>query len=204
MIRDIIIITKDRQVFQQIKKACAPICGDTHSFVFARDIQSGAGLLRDRNVAVVLLGQLPREEPTFSFLSYIWKFFPDIPVINRGGFRESPESMMIEEKGIAVQPVNTLSPKKWPEVITNTLRLEKAGGSLTMSEVSIFAQMIQQEQRTCTLRVYDEMNDRSGTLVFQDGELINARIQTVQGKPAALEVLMWEKQESTLKITVIG
>ncbi len=192
MIRDILIIAQERKIFQQIKISCEPSNGKNYIFLFVQNIQAAIDLLRKRHVALVLLEQFPQKKHTLSLLSYIWKFYPDITVLNMAGYPVSLESVIVGDEGVSVQSVKMLPDNDWPEVIRNVLGIEQKGGSLYISEVSLFVQMIQQEQRTCTLRVYDDINRRIGILFFQDGELKNARLKTVHGKTAAGEVLTWK------------
>ncbi|RTZ97993.1 MAG: hypothetical protein DSY89_10120 [Deltaproteobacteria bacterium] len=191
MMREILIIAKDHRRFQQIEKACRPSFRNL-TFIFARTTRDAADLLREHHIALILLEPLTRRERTPSLLSYIWKFYPDIPVLNMAGDRESVESLIVGEEGISVQPVPTLPAENWAEIIRQALQGERDGGSIYVSDISLFAQMIEQEQRTCTLRVYDDVHHRVGILFFQDGEIKNARLKKVQGKAAACEVLTWE------------
>ncbi len=193
MIRNILIIAKERKTFQQIKKGCESSDGKNYIFLFARNVQTAVDFLREQPVALVLLEPLSPKKHTLSLLFYMWKFYPDIAILNMAGYRESPDSMIVGDEGVSVQQsVKMLSDNEWPEVISNALQIERDGGALFISDISLFVQMIQQEQRTCTLRVYDNINRRVGILFFQRGELINARLKTVQGKTAACEVLTWE------------
>ena len=192
MVREILIVNADRQTYLQIEKTCKAICGDSYSMTFAQNTKAAADRLREQSVALVLLGHLPEEESTIAFLFYIWNAFPDIPVLNLSGEQEFPESLMIEERGITVSSSKRLPLNKWPSAIDNALKREQEGGYITISDVSNFVQMIQNELRTCTLRILDHTESRLGILFFEKGELKNARLKTVQGDIAAYALLSWE------------
>jgi len=192
MVREILIVSADRQVYQRIEETCRQNCDDNYSFTIARNTRSAADRLREHSVALVLLGHLPEKESVIAFLFYIWNAFPDIPILNLSGDQEFPESLMIEEKGITIPSSETLPLNEWPAVIDKSLKREQEGGFLFVKEVSNFAQMIQNELRTCTLRVLDHTDSRLGILFFEKGELKNARLKTVQGEIAACALLSWE------------
>ncbi len=192
MIKEILIITADRTVFERIKTACGPLCENDTALFWAGDIPAAVERLQTRPVTLVLLGTLPRQKYAPELLFYIWKCYPDITVLNMAGERESPEEMIIEDGGIAVQPVRMPPDASWPEIIGNARQMERNGGFLRISDTSLFVQMIQQEQRTCTLRIYNNVTDQFGVLFFQKGTLENARLKTVQGKPAACAILSWD------------
>ena len=192
MVRDILIVSEERQLFQRIEEICRQTCDDNYTFTYARNTQSAADQLREQSVALVLMGRLPEEESIIAFLFYIWNSFPDIPILNMSGEQEFPESLMIEEKGISLPSSDTLPINEWPKTIDKMLKHEQEGGFLIVKDVSNFAQMIQNELRTCTLRVLDHTDSRMGMLFFEKGELKNARLKTVQGEIAAYALLAWE------------
>jgi len=192
MVREILIVSADRQVYQRIEETCRQTCDDNYSFTIARNTQSAADRLREHSVAFVLLGHLPEEESIIAFLFYIWNAFPDIPILNLSGEQEFPESLMIEEKGITIPSSETLPLNEWPKAIDKAFKHEQEGGFLFVKDVSNFVQMIQNEIRTCTLRVLDHTDSRMGILFFEKGELKNARLKTVQGEIAACALLSWE------------
>jgi CheY-like chemotaxis protein len=57
--------------------------------------------------------------------------------------------------------------------------------------LSGFSQLLGIERHTCLLRAWDE--DRVADLVFDQGELIDARLGALTGRAAALEILAWRQ-----------
>jgi len=52
---------------------------------------------------------------------------------------------------------------------------------------------MEMEQKTCTIRLVDKSTGKNGVLFFQDGELLDARVDNLQGKPAAFKIFSWEE-----------
>ncbi len=51
--------------------------------------------------------------------------------------------------------------------------------------------MIEMEQQTCTLRVFNKNSSKMGALFIRDGELMSARLGSRLGRDAAYEILSW-------------
>ena len=51
---------------------------------------------------------------------------------------------------------------------------------------------MEMEQKTCTIRLEGKSSGKKGVLFFSDGELLDARVNDLQGKPAAYEIFSWD------------
>ncbi len=67
---------------------------------------------------------------------------------------------------------------------------EQESGSIGGVSLSSFLQMLEQERKTCTLKVNSE--GRSGTFYFEDGELIDAQYGDEIGESAVYTILSWD------------
>jgi hypothetical protein len=77
--------------------------------------------------------------------------------------------------------------------IMATLRKESEGGTLHSVSSGIFLQLMEMEQKTCTIRLEDKSSGKKGVLFFRDGELLDARVDDLQAKPAAIKIFSWDK-----------
>jgi CheY-like chemotaxis protein len=82
--------------------------------------------------------------------------------------------------------------QKLADKITDGLS-ETETGNLSGISLFSFLQLIQIEQKTCSLRV--KSKDREGTLIFSKGELFDAASGKLQGEEAAIEIICWEDAE---------
>ncbi len=193
MLRDILIVSVTQTAYRQIKKACQDAFGNRFSFMLAPNTKAAADQIREHSISMVILDSLPKNERVANLLFYIWNAFPDIPVFNMAGAQAFPDSLMAGEKRVTIPFSGTLPQPKWPQIIHQTMNRHQEGGFLRVNNVSNFAQMVQNDQRTCTLRIIDHTGGRLGVLLFEKGELKNARLKTAQGDIAACEILHWEK-----------
>jgi len=67
------------------------------------------------------------------------------------------------------------------------------GGKLFSISPSAVLQIIQMEQRSCTIKAQSTESKRSGSMYFSDGALIEARVGAKTGHDAALEILLWDE-----------
>ena len=79
------------------------------------------------------------------------------------------------------------------EKISATLQKESEGGILQTVPLDMFLQLVEMEQKTCTIRIVNKISKAIGVLFFQSGELMDARIKDVKGITAAYEIFSWEK-----------
>jgi hypothetical protein len=77
--------------------------------------------------------------------------------------------------------------------IISRLRKESEGGTLHNVSCDMFLQLVEMEQKTCTIRLEDKATEKKGILFFQDGKLLDARVNDSQGEAAAYEIFAWEQ-----------
>lgn len=73
---------------------------------------------------------------------------------------------------------------RWP----NAARVFLRGINL-----SSFLQLLNIERKTCTLNI--RQGQQLATLIFQEGELVNARTEHREGEAAVYEVIGWSQPE---------
>lgn len=59
--------------------------------------------------------------------------------------------------------------------------------------ISTFLQMIEMEEKTCTLKITQD--DKHGTMYFKKGSLIDASFEEISGAKAAYAIICWERAE---------
>ncbi len=74
------------------------------------------------------------------------------------------------------------------------------GGKLLGISVHSFLQMVESEQKTCTLRV--TYQGKTGYLYISNGELIAAEADSLRKEEAAYEIIGWDEPDIEIKDTV--
>ncbi len=129
----------------------------------------------------------------FALLTHIMENYPDIPVIIITGYSTPDMERLAREGGAVGYIAKPFMLEDLARDIMATLRKESEGGTLHSVSSGIFLQLMEMEQKTCTIRLEDKSTGKKGVLFFQDGELLDARVNSLQGKPAAYKIFSWEE-----------
>jgi hypothetical protein len=76
--------------------------------------------------------------------------------------------------------------------IITTLRKEADGGTLHSVSSGIFLQLMEMEEKTCTVRLVEKSSGKQGVLFFLDGQLRDARCDNQRGEAAAYDIFSWD------------
>jgi response regulator RpfG family c-di-GMP phosphodiesterase len=119
--------------------------------------------------------------------------YPDIPVTIITGY-STPEMEHLAREGGAVGYIaKPFLIENLARQIMTTLRKESEGGTLHNVSSGMFLQLVEMEQKTCTIRLEDKFSNKKGILFFQEGDLLDARVNDLQGENAAYEVFSWDQ-----------
>jgi len=130
----------------------------------------------------------------FGLLSHIVEFYPDIPVIVMTESSNAEMESLILETGAAGCIKKPFAAKELAELVSNWLQRETDGGILRNVSSGMFLQFIEMEQKTCTIRLIDKVSGKRGILFFQNGELLDARVNGfTKGEEAAYHIFSWNE-----------
>jgi DNA-binding NtrC family response regulator len=204
--------TKNRQTAQEIEKTDSPISVKKILIVdddpIVRSILSSAlkthkelGVLTAENgkVAVKLLNIIKidlvitdMEMPEMNgvgLLSYMNKDHPEIPVIVLTWFVTKEFESKIKALGASQYLEKPIDVDIFTETIFQELNAG-AGGKIHGISIAAFLQLVEMEEKTCTLTV--KWNHRVGYLYFLKGGLIGAVSEDLRGEEAAYRIIGWE------------
>ena len=171
-----------------------------HSFSV---ITAGDGLeaiekLKENTISLVVTDlQMPKMDG-LTLLAHLSEKYPDIQVIVQTGHSTPELKKVALERGAAGYIEKPLNAEDLGQKIITSLKKESEGGTLQAVTLEMFLQLIEMEQKTCTIRVVEKKSGKQGALFFRDGDLLDARFSVHQGKSAAYEIFSWV--EVTLSI----
>jgi CheY-like chemotaxis protein len=126
-------------------------------------------------------------------LQHVMENYPDIPVIMMTAYSTSEMERLARKGGAVGYIAKPFMFENLAKKIMATLRQESEGGTLHSVTSGIFLQLMEMEQKTCTIRLEDRTSGKKGVLFFKHGELFDARLNNLQGKQAAYEIFTWDK-----------
>ena len=192
MVKNVLIVDDDQEMLDALRSGFQKY-EDTFTVTTAKDGDEAVRILKKQTVSLIVTDlKMPRMDG-FSLLQHVMENFPDIPVIVITGY-STPEMERMAKVGGAVGYIaKPFMLDSLARRIMSTLRQESEGGTLHSVTSGIFLQLMEMEQKTCTIRLEEKGSGKKGVLFFNDGELLDARANELQGKPAVYEIFSWDK-----------
>ncbi|KPJ76674.1 MAG: hypothetical protein AMJ54_10785 [Deltaproteobacteria bacterium SG8_13] len=192
MIKNVLIVDDDQEMLVALQNGFQKY-EDTFSVITAENGEEAVEKLKKSTISLIVTDlKMPRMDG-FSLLQHVMENFPDIPVIVITGYSTPEMERMAREGGAVSYIAKPFMLDSLARKIMGTLRKESEGGTLHSVSSGIFLQLMEMEQKTCTIRLEDKSSGKKGVLFFSDGELLDARVNDLQGKSAAYEIFSWDK-----------
>ncbi len=192
MIKNVLIVDDDKEMLLALKNGFSKY-KETFSVLIAEDGIIAVEMLKKKTISLVVTDLKMPKMDGFALLAHIMENYPDIPVIIITGY-STPEMEKLALRGGAVGYIaKPFMLENLARNIMVTLRKESEGGTLHSVSSGIFLQLMEMEQKTCTIRLTDKSTGNTGVLFFQDGEMLDARANDLQGKSAAYQIFSWEE-----------
>ncbi|MBL0714264.1 MAG: response regulator [Desulfosarcina sp.] len=190
MIRKVLFVDDDLEMLQALKEGLEKY-RETFTVVLAKDGLGAIEQLKKHPISLVVTDlKMPRMDG-FSLLAKIMEKYLDIPVIIITGY-STPEMKRLAQEGGAVGYISKpFLIEDLARHIMKTLRKESDGGTLHSVSSGMFLQLMEMEERTCTIRLMDKASGDGGVLFFREGELLDARVGQIKGLKAAYQIFTW-------------
>ena len=149
--------------------------------------------LLKRNCICLLVTDLKMPEMDgFELLAYVMEHYPDISVVVTTGHSiPDAQSEALHEAALIVL-FKPFSLQDLTLTVSQLLEKQADGGTLFNVSPGTFMQLINMEQKTCTLRIQEKTSGQMGVLFFREGQLLDARMGDQQGEAASLEIFSWD------------
>ena len=192
MIKKVLLVDDDHEMLLALREGVQKY-RDSFSVLLASDGIEAVKSLKKNIISMVVTDlKMPRMDG-FKLLSHIMEHYPEIPVIIITGY-STPKMEKLARRGGAVGYIaKPFLIENLARQIMTGLRKECEGGILHSVSSAIFLQLVEMEQKTCTIRLEDKITGEEGILFFRDGELLDARVGELQGETAAYEIFSWDQ-----------
>jgi CheY-like chemotaxis protein len=192
MIKNVLLVDDDHEMLIALKEGFQKY-KDSFSILLASDGLKAVESLRKNTISLVVTDLKMPGMDGFELLAHIMEHYPDIPVTIITGY-STPEMEHLAREGGAVGYIaKPFLIENLARQIMTTLRKESEGGTLHNVSSGMFLQLVEMEQKTCTIRLEDKFSNKKGILFFQEGDLLDARVNDLQGENAAYEVFSWDQ-----------
>jgi CheY-like chemotaxis protein len=186
----ILIVDDNQELLLSLKEGL-----EKYNDIFTVSI-AGDGLvaiekLKKESYSLVLTDlKMPRMDG-LSLLAHIIDTYPQIPVLVMTGFSTVERERLATEGGCIAYLEKPLILSDLADKINSALKWQSDSGVLHDITTTMFAQLIQMEQKTCTVRLIDSSSGKQGALFFSDGQLLDAVTPDKKGLMAAHEIFSW-------------
>ncbi|MEA3547155.1 MAG: response regulator [Thermodesulfobacteriota bacterium] len=162
------------------------------SALVAEDGVRAIEILQQEFISVVVTDlKMPRMDG-LSLLNAITRDYPDISVIIITGYATEKIKKMALQSGAAGFIEKPFKIERLIGPINAILKNESDGGTLHGVTPGMFLQLVEMEEKTCTIRLTDGNSGKQGVLFFDQGLLLDARTPTQHGKDAAYDIFAWD------------
>jgi CheY-like chemotaxis protein len=192
MMRKVLVVDDDREMLDLVHEGLRRY-DETFSVITAVDGLDAVNRLKENTVSIVVTDlKMPRMDG-FSLLAYIMEHYPEVPVIIMTGYSTPEMERSAREKGAVGYISKPFMLNALAERIVTTLRREADGGTLHSISSGMFLQLVEMEEKTCTIRIVSKGSGELGILFFRQGDLLDARAGGLRGEEAAYEIFSWEQ-----------
>jgi len=192
MIKNVLLVDDDREMLIALKEGFQRY-KDSFATMLASDGLKAVKILKANTVSLVVTDLKMPGMDGFELLAHVMAHYPDVPVLIITGY-STPEMERLAREGGAVGYVaKPFLIEDLARRIITVLRKESEGGTLHNVSSGIFLQLVSIEQKTCTIRLEDKRSSQNGVLFFLEGELLDARVNDLQGEDAAYEIFSWDQ-----------
>ncbi len=197
MIKNVLVVDDDQELLLSLTEGLERY-GETFSVLLAGDGQVAVEKLKENTISLVVTDLKMPNMDGFALLAHIMEQYPEIPVIIITAYSTPKMEKLAREGGAVGYIEKPFMIDGLARKIMMTLRKETEGGTLHGVSSGIFLQLIEMEQKTCTIRLVDKSSGKQGVLFFRSGELLDAKSDGLQGESAAYEIFSWD--ETTISI----
>lgn len=187
-----LLVDDDREMLVSLQKGLARHAPGLEVRLAGDGFEALDLLLRQDVSLVVTDLKMPRMDG-FELLAAIMRGYPDIPVLIISGFSTPDMERLALQGGAVAFFAKPFLVEEFARRMQAVLRRASEGGVLHKVSPSMFLQLIEMEQKSCIIRVANVADGHKGVLFFLDGRLVDARVGSRQGEPAAYEIFSWDQ-----------
>ncbi|MCF8036828.1 MAG: response regulator [Desulfobacteraceae bacterium] len=186
----VLLVDDDTAWLEAMQKELAEYA-DTFTVLAAHDGQQALDVMAAEDVSVVVSDLRMPGVDGFELLNRTLHQYPDISVLIITAYDRPKTRDVVFKSGADDYMTKPITASDLTGKINSALKKKSEGGSLHNVSLETFLQLVEMEQQTCTLRVMNKSAGKSGALFFRNGELLNARYGSSQGRQAVYEIFSW-------------
>ncbi|MFH2098172.1 MAG: DUF4388 domain-containing protein [Pseudomonadota bacterium] len=191
MPRDVLIVDEDESFLSVLKDGLEDYT-DSFAVITASGADQALDCLGERVYSALALSSNLALDGS-GFLEIITESYPEVPVIIMAVGKPEGLDAAAQSDGVAAVLEKPFEMSDLARHIGALIKKEADAGSLRGVSPGMFLQMIEMEERSCTIRMAEKTSNVTGVLFFSQGELVDARVKNRTGEEAAYLIFSWDE-----------
>ena len=192
MIRKILLVDDDQVLQLTLSRKMAEF-DEQFRVIQAVDGFDALKKLEESAVSLVITDLMMPRMDGMSLISHIQNKYHDLPVIILSGIKREDVPNIEQVQGIIAYLEKPVAINELLELILNTLEEETKGGVMHNVSPTMFMQMMEMEEKSCTIRMLDNGSDEGGILYLINGQVMDARVGPLKGIDALQRIFFWNE-----------
>ncbi|MCP4746941.1 MAG: response regulator [Desulfobacteraceae bacterium] len=188
---DILVVEDDKSLQKSMQRGIEGL-SPAYTIFAANNGLEAVKLLEKNCIRLMITDLIMPGMDGFELVNHVWANYPEVPVIITTGHSIPDAKRKILNKNSLDILFKPFPMKDLQAIVKQLIEKQANGGTLNNVSPAMFIQLIDMERKTCTVRVRDTINNKSGILFFRNGKLLDAKTSESQGKQASLEIFSWE------------
>ncbi len=190
----VLLVDDDREMLRELGELLARRVGeDAAGVLFAEEGGEALEILQREPVGVLVTDLKMVGMDGWELLQRTTSEFPDVAVVVMTGYATPETVERLREQGASAVLAKPFLVSELAGRIREILARETDGGVIRGISPSLFLQVVEMEEKTCTIRLSGPAERRRGVLFFRGGKLFDARLGAMRGESAAREILAWDQ-----------
>ncbi len=190
----ILLVDDDREMLRELGQVLGRRLGeDAAAILFAEEGGEALEILQREPVGVLVSDLKMVGMDGWELLQRATCEFPDVPVMVMTGYATPETVARLHEQGACAVLAKPFLVSELAGRIREILARQTDGGLIRGISPSLFLQVVEMEEKTCTIRLSGTGERRRGVLFFRGGKLFDARLGATRGESAAREILAWDQ-----------
>jgi len=184
-----VLIVDDEKTFLLSLTEGLSLYKEEFSVITAENGKKAVSVLKTTPIDLVVTDLKMPVMDGFELLAYMSKNHPKVPVMVMTAFGNPEVEAKLKALGVLQYMEKPLDFQDLANKVRENLA-EGSGGYIHGITLPGFLQLVELEQKTCTLKI--ESQGKVGHLYFVKGDLVDAETEEERGENAAYEIISWD------------
>lgn len=192
MIRKILFVDDDKVLQLALSRKMAEY-EEQFLIVQAFDGVDALKKLEQSAVSLVITDLMMPRMDGANLIRHIQEKYQDLPVIILSSIKKNEVTNLERIRGLVAYLEKPVAINTLLEHILTTLEEETKGGVMHNVSPVTFMQLMEMEEKSCSIRMLDNDSDDGGILYLNNGRVMDARVGALRGLAALEQVFLWNE-----------